>query len=180
MPYNSYRFGCEHVLLKRLSFLSKLSIILNCHSEKGSFLSMGEGVLSQTTAGRAGYTHAHTEACTCTHTHAHTCACAKCPPPPVPVLPPFLSHWCHPSTARGCSSGVSGVGTRHSQGTDLGTLGGPGRSVPNQNCQKIIIRAERRQSLFSPHNQVDVCVECLVFWQSSARSFLSSNSVFIV
>lgn len=58
MPYNSYRFSCERVQLKRLSFLSKLSIILNCHSEKGPFLSMGEGVLRQTAAGLAGHTSA--------------------------------------------------------------------------------------------------------------------------
>lgn len=91
MPYNSYRFSCEHVLLKRLSFLSKLSIILNCHSKKGYFLSMGEGVLSQTAAGWAGYTPAHTEACTCKQTHtwihvhvhsAHTLLSQCSHPPP--------------------------------------------------------------------------------------------------
>lgn len=71
MPYNSYRFSCEHVQLKRLSFLSKLSIILNCHSKKGPFLSMGEGILCQTAAGLARHTHARS--CTLVHTHGtHT------------------------------------------------------------------------------------------------------------
>lgn len=103
MPYNSYRFGCEHVLLKRLSFLSKLSIILNCHSKKGSFLSMGEGVLSQTAAGRAGYTPAHAEARTCTHTQKHKTTHTKkhthkdTHSLAVPVLPPSPSHWCPPA-----------------------------------------------------------------------------------
>lgn len=165
MPYNSYRFGCEHVLLKRLSFLSKLSIILNCHSKKGSFLSMGEGVLSQTTAGQAEYTPAHTEACTCTHVHvrsAHT----------------LLSQCFHPPQATGANPAqlvASAVGqwgwplpqpsTEHrAHSTEMDTLGGWGKSVTNQNCQKIIIRAERRQSLFGPHHsQVDVCEECPVF-----------------
>lgn len=180
MPYNSYRFSCEHVLLKRLSFLSKLSIILNCHSKKGYFLSMGEGVLSQTAAGWAGYTPAHTEACTCKQTHtwidvhvhsAHT----------------LLSQCSHPPPATGATPAqlvAAAVGQwgwpYHSQGTGLGTLGGQGKSVPNQSCQKIIMGAGRRQSFFSPHSQVDVCGKCSVFYQSSGSSFVSSNSVFIV
>jgi len=71
VPYNSYRFSCERVQLKRLSFLSKLSIILNCHSEKGPFLSMREGVLRQTAAGRARHAHARV--------HRHS---AHAPQPP--------------------------------------------------------------------------------------------------
>lgn len=44
-----------------------------------------------------------------TNTHVHTRACAQCPHPPVPVLLPSPSHWCHPSTACGCSSGSVGL-----------------------------------------------------------------------
>lgn len=76
MPYNSYRFSCEHVQLKRLSFLSKLSIILNCHSKKRPFHSMGEGILCQTAAGLA------------THTCAHSCTrMAPTPTAPTPACP---------------------------------------------------------------------------------------------
>lgn len=84
MPYNSYRFSCEHVQLKRLSFLSKLSIILNCHSKKGPFLSMGEGIHYQTAAGLARHTRAQA------HTVMHSVHTSQPPEPPVPT--PALQH----------------------------------------------------------------------------------------
>lgn len=154
MPYNSYRFSCEHVLLKRLSFLSKLSIILNCHRKKGYFLSMGEGVSAKPLLAGLG-THLHTQrhADANKHTHAHTCVCTM----PTPS----------------CPSASTLPQPRHRAGHTW--------EGKESQCQiRIVTGAERRQSPFPPHRQVDVCGKCSVSWQSSASSFLSSNSVFIV
>lgn len=117
MPYNSYRFSCEHVQLKRLSFLSKLSIILNCHSEKGPFLSTGEGILCQTAASLAGHTRTHVH--TCTHTllpqrfqppratgadpsRVSPPQSVGCPPACVQAEQPVPSSCCWAGTGGGC------------------------------------------------------------------------------
>lgn len=117
MPYNSYRFSCEHVQLKRLSFLSKLSIILNCHSEKGPFLSTGEGILCQSAASLSGHTR------TRVHTRTHTLLPQRfqppratggdpsrvsppqsvgCPPACVQAEQPVPSSCCWAGTGGGC------------------------------------------------------------------------------
>lgn len=72
------------------------------------------------------------------------------PTPSCPSAPTVPEALVPPQHSLGLQQWGTGVGPYHSQGTELGTPGGRGRSVPNQNCQKIIIGAERRQSLFPP------------------------------
>lgn len=159
MPYNSYRFSCEHVLLKRLSFLSKLSIILNCHSKKRVFSQHGGGSSQPNCCWLGTHLHTQRHADANKHTPAHTCMCTmptpSCPSAstlPKPLVPPQHSLWLW--------QWVREAGPYHSQGTELGTLG----RAKEVSAKSELSWGQREGKASFPHpRQVDVCGKCSVF-----------------